>query len=224
MDDATPTTPLDVPPGVADVVFMGGSFDPPHMGHALLGELARRYVGDGAWLILVPAARSPFKDAGPAASDAQRVEMLNLAVLPNTRVWTDEIDRARPGEPSYTIDTLRRARGWLDGHGNAGARLWLLIGADQAAAFHKWREATAILELARPLVLARDGLDFEKLLSPHWDAKTVSLWQAAVVPTPRLDVSSTALRHAIASGNVSPQRQWLHPAVARFVRKHGLYR
>ncbi|MBI1189403.1 MAG: nicotinate (nicotinamide) nucleotide adenylyltransferase [Tepidisphaera sp.] len=221
----SPTTPLDVPADVADVVVMGGSFDPPHVGHTRLGEVARRHAGELAWLVFVPAARSPFKDAGPTASDTDRVAMLRLATAEakRTLVWTDEIDRARPGQASYTIDTLRRARAWLDGHGSAGARLWLVIGADQAAAFHKWREAGAILELARPLVLAREGAMLDEAMVQHWDAAMMERWRRAVVPAPMLEVSSTALRRAMAGDDARLAEQWLEPGVLPYIRERGLY-
>lgn len=210
--------------------MMGGSFDPVHVGHVGLGAMACREVEKRgtapAGLVLVPAARSPFKRDQPAASDAERVHMLRLATrgLPNTVVWTDELDRAAPGEPSYTIDTLRRARQWLDAHGNAGAELRLLIGADQAGAFHRWREATDILRLASPLVVGRDGLDLTRELAGKWDEASARVWRAGELSLPEVGVSSTLIREAIAAGDTARARAWLHPAVLEYIRERGLYR
>ena len=57
--------------------------------------------------------------------------------IPRAGVWTDEIDRARDASgsgASYSVDTLSRARRWLDEQGLSGCMLRLLIGADQAVA------------------------------------------------------------------------------------------
>ncbi|HZW06641.1 MAG TPA: adenylyltransferase/cytidyltransferase family protein, partial [Phycisphaerales bacterium] len=105
---------------VRTVVVYGGSFDPPHKGHVHLPLLAARHLErqldeeKGVWVLYVPAARSPHKGSGPSATDAQRVEMLSLAVshLPRFAVWSDELDRSIPGHPSYTVETLRRLRSW----------------------------------------------------------------------------------------------------------------
>jgi nicotinate-nucleotide adenylyltransferase len=208
---------------------MGGSFDPVHVGHVRFGTLAcgeldKRGTGP-TWLALAPAARSPFKAARPAASDADRVHMLRLATegLPNTRVWTDELDRAAAGEPSYTIDTLRRARQWLDMHGNAGTKLHLLIGADQAAAFHRWREAPEILKLASPLVVGRESVNLERELAGHWDEATMKVWCAGLLQIPELPISSTMVREAIAAGDYERARPWLHPLVLDYIRERHLY-
>lgn len=209
---------------------MGGSFDPVHVGHTMFGVLARRELesrgSDSVWIVLVPASRSPLKADRPVASDSDRVQMLRLATVdqPRTLMWTDELDRASPGEPSYTIDTLRRARRWLDAHGNAKTTLRLLIGADQAAAFHRWREAREILTLAPPLVVGRARVDLERSLAPHWDEPAMNVWRAGLLALPELAVSSTMVREAIASGDFERASPWLHPSVLAYIRERHVYR
>jgi nicotinate-nucleotide adenylyltransferase len=154
-------------PRITTVVLFGGTFDPPHLAHAQLAHEARdRAAADhpgSAWLLAVPAARSPHKSAGPIASDAHRAAMLRLAFadVPRAAVWTDELDRAAAAraaakpDASFAIDTLRRARAWLDAHGGSAVTLRLLIGADQALALHRWREPAALIALAPPLIMLR---------------------------------------------------------------------
>lgn len=80
------------------VLLMGGTFDPPHVAHVAQARSAlRRAMAPGAWLVLVPAARSPLKRGGPGARDRDRVAMLRAAFagVGRATVWTDELDRAR---------------------------------------------------------------------------------------------------------------------------------
>jgi nicotinate-nucleotide adenylyltransferase len=94
-------TPLPVPKGAAAVLLCGGVFDPPHKAHVEIPRRVRdELFGRGAWLVYVPAAKSPHKLDGPVASDEERVEMLRLATARVARcaIWTDENRPRREGE------------------------------------------------------------------------------------------------------------------------------
>lgn len=242
-----PTTPL--PLNTAELaaahclLMVGGTFDPPHAGHVLVPQAARAAAfpagpcGAHAWLVYVPAARSPFKESAPGASDAQRLAMLRLALdgVPSARIWTDELDRsaAMPSTPSYSVDSVRRARGWLDASGAGHVGLRLVIGADQAAEFHRWREAREIIRLAEPLVMTRAGYGgMERVLramheSGAWSGEDVAAWKKRIVgvDVPNTSVSSTAIREAIRRGLASGQTpEGIAPAVLKYIRENGLYR
>lgn len=218
------------------VVLFGGSFDPPHRAHAALPELVRAALprAERACLLYIPAARSPHKQRGPLASDAQRVEMLRLAIkdVAHAVVWTDEVDRACSGTPSYTIDTVRRARAWLDANGSEHVRLRLLIGADQAAKFHTWREPRGIIELAEPLVMLRrpsesvDEMRAAMALSAFWSMAESVAWDRRVVAIDVDPVSATEVRRLLAGSPTErlSARGLLTPAVWKFIEDHGLYR
>jgi nicotinate-nucleotide adenylyltransferase len=206
------------------VVLVGGTFDPPHRGHVALSAAARDAVVPGARLVFVPAARSPHKASGPVADDADRVAMLHLALagVPGTEVWTDEIDRAVLGEPSYWITTLERAVHYFH-----GARLWFVIGADQAVALHRWREPRRLLELAEPVVLPREPWTTPASLgsalreSGAWDGPAVERLAAALVDVGVMPMSATQIRHMLESEGDAGS--WLHPAVASYIARRGLY-
>jgi nicotinate-nucleotide adenylyltransferase len=247
-----PITPLPVPAETlkagAELILVGGTFDPPHAAHVALAQFAR----DTAtfpdrplpWLVFVPAARSPHKSASPIASDADRVSMVRIALegVPNACVWTDEIDRAARdpadspgGGGSFTVDTLRRARAWVAAtHPSAiPLRLHLVLGADQAVALHRWREPGAILSLAHPLVLARAdwsnpaSLRTALLATGAWPPESIDRLAERVVPAPLRPESSTAIRQRLAAGEHAETLAadgWLSPALARFIEQRGLYR
>jgi len=236
------TTAMPVPtagserPGL--VIVFGGTFDPPHRGHVELPARVREAIEKKenrtgtAWLVYVPAARSPHKTDAPVASDADRLEMLRLAIgdahLAQAGVWTDELDRA-PDQPSYTVDTLTRARDWLDANGMSGTALRLLIGADQALGFCRWRQPRQILALAKPVVMVRDETaDADELVrrlraTGFWDDRELEMWKSAVVQAGTLDISATRLRQALAAGDARKGDQWLTPSVSAYIRSKHLY-
>ncbi|MFM9902053.1 MAG: nicotinate-nicotinamide nucleotide adenylyltransferase [Polaromonas sp.] len=237
-----PITPLPRPAEElvgADVVLFGGSFDPVHRAHVDLGEQVRAGVEArpgvrAAWLAYVPAARSPHKNQGPVGSDADRTAMLRLALdgKPRTLLWTDELDRAaRAGGPSYTVDTLRRLAEVLRsaGAGSAAPRLHLLIGADQALAFHRWREPHAILALADPIVLLRAPAEhaeslLERVLAEgRWSAAEAGAWRRSVLVLPTDDVSSTQIRLAAARGDWAYAQARTPAGACAYMREHRVY-
>lgn len=237
-------TPIPIPAGEragVTVLLFGGTFDPVHKAHVELGQEARQWVESpngrpgqpgGAWLVLVPAARSPHKTGAPGACASKRIEMLRLAFAGCARaaVWTDELDRqAASRAASYTIDTVRRARQWLDAQGAKSAKLRLLIGADQAAAFHTWREPHEILKLAPPVVMARSlREDPQQLLAAiratgKWAKEELETWSTGLANTSVMDIAATDVRRALAEGRWQQAAEQLAPAVLDFIRMHRLY-
>jgi nicotinate-nucleotide adenylyltransferase len=236
------TAPIPIGADATAAIFFGGTFDPPHVGHVELPRRVRawyeqRFDARGtAWLVYVPAARSPHKDERPVASGAERVAMLRAALgeggeaggpVERAVVWEDELGRGDAG-PSYTVDTMERARAWLDAHGRVGVRMRLLIGADQAAQFHRWRSARRVMELAEPLVMAREG-DAGAALSAlresgFWTADELEAWRGRIVPVGTVEASSTAVRAALREGRSADAARVLPASVARYIEERGLYR
>ena len=225
-------SPMPVPHHAADILLVGGSFDPPTRVHASIADRCRSAALDArspaAWIVFVPAARSPFKPDPPEA-DAHRAAMLRLVAesLPRAAVWTDEIDRATDTTPSYWIDTLRRARTL-----RPDARYWFLLGADQAAAFHLWRDAHEIIQLASPLVVLREPWTDARTLTAHlqqtggWNDSELAMWQGAVLAMPAIPGSSTEVRTALTRRprDAETLERLLDPAVLEYILSHRLYR
>ena len=86
--------------------ILGGSFDPVHFGHLLLGECCRETCRlDEVWF--VPAATPPHKQSQNLASAGQRVEMLQLAIGGHPAFRVSDLEIQRQGV-SYTVDTLQQ--------------------------------------------------------------------------------------------------------------------
>ncbi len=186
--------------------LFGGSFDPIHAGHvALIRMLVDRGLADRVHV--VPAWRSPHKtDRRPGATPAQRLDLVRRACagLPGVVVEDREVVR---GGTSYTVTTLAALAGE-----DPEARWRLVIGADAAAAFPRWREPERLLALAEVVVVARGAVDLPPLLQGR----------ATVVADFRHPASGTGIRADLAAG-VMPGPDRLPPAVATAIARDGLY-
>ncbi len=222
-----------IPSDVRRVLVVGGTFDPPHVAHVAMPREAARLLGM-EWTLYVPAARSPHKAEGPTAPDAERIEMLRLALAGGEResIATLELDAASaagsPGAPSYTVETLRTLR-----REAPGVRVWrLLIGADQAAAFHRWREPREVIALAEPAVLPREPYASADALltamSPHWPAAELAAWRGRVLPMAPVAASATDARTLLAKPARTAEEEralavLLPAGVLAYVHRRGLY-
>ncbi len=185
------------------VGLFGGSFDPVHHGHLIVGRVAAETLGLAA-LRFVPAREQPLKRGRHRAAAEHRAAMLELAVSASPGFKVERAELERPG-PSYTVDTLRlmRAR-------EPEVELTLLLGADAAAELPAWRQADALPALARIVVFARPGAELPK--SPLVDR---------VITVPSIDISATEVRRRAREG--LPLRYWVPDTVAEYITRHRLY-
>ncbi len=188
--------------------ILGGSFDPPHVGHLLAaGDACEALQLDR--LVFVPAATQPLKLGLAAATADQRLEMVKLLVRGDARFEVDPIEIERKGL-SYTVDTLETYAAKYP-----RAQRFLLIGADVLAAFGKWREPERITSLARLAVLQRAG---DALSLPSLPGKE----KPVVLQTRRIDVSSTEIRERIRAGKSI--HGFVPESVAAYIAAERLYR
>jgi nicotinate-nucleotide adenylyltransferase len=128
----------------------GGSFDPVHLGHLLVAQAAIEELALDR-IFFVPAAQSPFKPDQKPASDAARLQLLRLALAGKTNCEVDD-QEIRRGGVSYTVDTMRDYTKKFP-----TAKLFYLIGADNAAKLNEWREANELAKLAEFVAIPRPG-------------------------------------------------------------------
>jgi nicotinate-nucleotide adenylyltransferase len=181
----------------------GGSFDPVHHGHLIVGQVAGEALGLDL-LRFVPAREQPFKVGRHHTSPEHRHAMLSLAVAEAPRFAVDASELNRPG-PSYTVHTLEALA-----REEPGAKLVLLLGADAAAELSAWYEADRIPDLARVVVFARPG-----------SRVPVSDMITQVVEVPALDISATEIRRRVS--RKQSIRYWVPDAVAEYIVRHRLY-
>ena len=185
------------------VGLLGGSFDPVHLGHLIVGRVAAETLGLDS-LRFVPAREQPFKRGLHGALAEQRAAMLDLAVAGSPGFAVERAELDRPG-PSYTVDTLRALHAR-----EAGVRLTLLLGADAAAELEAWHRAEEIPALATVVVFARAGV-------PVPSSPLIS----RTIEVPAVEISATEIRRRVREGRSI--RYWVPDPVAEYVTRHRLY-
>jgi nicotinate-nucleotide adenylyltransferase len=199
---------------LARVGLLGGTFNPPHVGHMLCAEEARNTLGLDR-VLLLPVHTPPHKEMQADPGPQVRLELCRLAVgdAAGIDVSAHEIDR---GGRSYTVDTLRALH-----DARPEDDLTFIAGADQAAGLPGWREPAAVLELAALAVAERESTSSDDVLDELYGLPGVPE-RVSFFPMPRIDISSSLIRRRVAEGR--PIR-WLVPdAVERAIAERGLYR
>jgi len=195
---------------------LGGTFDPPHIGHLMLAEEARLALSLGQ-VLFVPAG-DPWRKAGRELSPREdRLAMVRLAVgdNPHFAVSTVELDRSGP---SYTADTIAELRDQF----GLETEFFFIMGADSLADFPHWREPLRILELARLAVAERPEPGDAPFGEALAEELAGALRQGVVwLRMPLVAISASAVRERVRRG--LSIRYWVPPPVEEYIRQHGLY-
>jgi nicotinate-nucleotide adenylyltransferase len=198
---------------MGDIGILGGTFNPPHMGHLVMAQEALDQL-DLDRVVLMPVAVPPHKEAREDPGGAARLELCRLAVAGDERfeVSSLEVDR---GGASFTVDTLKELHDVEPEH-----ELTFIVGGDMAQSLPAWREPETILALARLAVAEREGVrreDIVRRLESLHDGSQVVFFDM-----PRIDISSSSVRRRVADGR--PVRYLVPDAVAEAIAEQGLYR
>ncbi len=192
----------------AAIGILGGTFDPPHVGHVAAAVAAHKQLGLDE-VRVIPAGQAPLRAGAPVASAADRVAMCRLAFAEHPWAVIDDRETRRAGT-SWSVDTARElAREHPD-----ALRIWIL-GADQLARLDRWKDVVELCGLVEFAVLSRDNIS---TLPP---ASLAAVIRLTVLQAPPVQVSSTALREALRRGD-SP-RNGLPLGVARHIDERSLY-
>lgn len=181
--------------------ILGGTFDPIHLGHIAAARAAMECAHLDR-VLFIPTGEPPHRS--PAVAGAgDRLEMSRLATAGDLRFEVSDRELRRTG-PSYTVDTLRELRDLYPDD-----ELFLILGWDAAKLLPTWHAPEEVRRLASIVIVTRPG--------SGKPAGTSDL----VCERPTPDISGSALRRAIASGEKVSDR--LPEAVAAYIANHGLY-
>ena len=136
------------------IIIYGGSFDPIHNGHLRIAHAASMKLN--ADVVFVPSKAPRWKT--PEATPKQRLDMLNLALKKDgsPAFSVDLFEMRSHDEQNYSIDLVRHMA-----LAHKGAKLYLLIGADEVNAFPNWKDPDKIRALATPLYVSRPGVTLD---------------------------------------------------------------
>ncbi|MDQ7028971.1 MAG: nicotinate-nucleotide adenylyltransferase [Ardenticatenia bacterium] len=193
---------------------LGGTFDPPHVGHLIVAEAVRSALRLDE-VVFVPAGQPPHKRARQLTPALHRVMMVQLAIASHPAFTLSLVDINRPG-PHYTVESVELLRAtW----GTAGA-LYYIVGADSLRELPTWHRPHALLAACQIVAVRRPGV--------HVDMNALELALPGIgrrliwVSAPPVGVSSTEIRQRVAAGD---SITYLVPAaVETYIREHGLYR
>ena len=191
--------------------ILGGTFDPVHIGHLVLGQHALDALALDE-VLFVPAGEPWRKSGRPITPAEHRLAMLRLAIGGNDSFGISDAELRRDG-PTYTADTLEAL---------AAERIddafWFIIGADALADVPNWHDPERIVRHAMLSVAPRADGDVTALVAsmPYLRGRVDTF------AMPRIDISSTDVRTRAAAGR--SVRYLVPDAVAAYIGEHRLYR
>lgn len=186
--------------------IMGGSFNPIHTGHAIIASHIIQHTNlDQLWLMVSP--ENPFKRGQKMVSEFHRLRMVEMVSRHLDKVETSAFEFSLP-RPSYTIDTLKALQEKFPDN-----EFYLVIGADNWAAFEHWRSPQEIIEGFHIIIYPRLGYD---VVIPDEYKERVRLIDAPVI-----EISSSTIREELKQNN--NMRFYLPGSVYEYIVMNHLY-
>ncbi len=196
--------------------ILGGSFNPIHIGHLMIGCAAAEAFQLDRVLVL-PCSVSPFKvGAVDLAPGPDRLEMVRRSVAGDPRFEASNLDLARGGV-SYAVESVRALRTLYP-----ETHLFFIIGGDSLRELAHWHKIDEMLALCDVITVQRPGvtLALDEALAPFPEAVRDRL-RRHTVHGRTCEVSSTEIRRRIAEGRSI--RYLVCPEVEAYIRERGLY-
>jgi nicotinate-nucleotide adenylyltransferase len=194
------------------VGLLGGTFDPPHIGHLVLAEYALDALQLNTMLFL-PAADPPHKDGTRLPVD-HRLGMLAAALEGNSRFAISRVDVDRPG-PHYTVDTLRILK-----VADPQITFYFVMGGDSLRDLPRWHHPQDLIELCELIVMGRPGVDITPAM--HEAVLPGLSKRVHLIESPMLGFSSTEVVARLRAGR--SVRYLVPDAVLAYIQTHDLYR
>ena len=195
--------------------IMGGTFDPVHMGHLILGEKAYEQLRlDKVWFM--PSGNPPHKkNRQGRATDEQRVEMVRRAISdnPHFELSLDEMHEDGYTYTYHTLETLKEK--------NPDTDYYFIIGADSLYNFDTWMEPERICQACTLVVASRNyGKNGDLNQQIRRCAQTYH-GKFLRLDTMNIDVSSQQLRQWIGEGHSI--RYYVPDKVISYIREQHIY-
>lgn len=195
------------------VGLLGGTFDPVHIGHLIIGEEARTRLSLDT-VLFIPS-RHPWRKVGrEIAPEGDRLAMVHTAVAGNPFFSVSNVDLDRVG-PTYSVDTVEDVR-----QKEPDTDLFLIVGYDALLDLPNWRNPPLLAGTAHIVAVLRPAywVDWAALEQVVPDARQ----RVAVLEMPAIGISSSEVRSRVAAG--MSIRYWVPDGVMAYIAEHGLYR
>ncbi|KRO04381.1 nicotinic acid mononucleotide adenylyltransferase [Levilactobacillus paucivorans] len=183
--------------------ILGGTFNPPHLGHLVIADQVATQLGLDK-VLFMPDAEPPHVDRKIAIPAADRVAMVKAAIKDNPR-FALELTEVERGGKSYSYDTMLQLT-----RAHPENQYYFIIGGDMVAYLPKWYRINDLLKLVQFVGVCRQGFTHE---SPY-----PVLW----VDVPQIGISSTMVRDQVRRGQ--SVRYLVPTMVDLYIKEHLLYR
>lgn len=195
--------------------IMGGTFDPIHIGHLILGEAAYEQLGLEK-VLYMPSGNPPHKQHREGrASDLQRTEMVKLAISGNPHFELSLMEMHEEGY-TYTYRTLETLRSK-----NPDTEYCFIIGADSLFQFHTWMQPQRICDACTLAVAVRDNVSMATLRKAVQETEDRFHTTIEILHTTNLDISSNMLRDWVHHGRSI--RYYVPEQVREYILQNGIY-
>ena len=196
------------------VGILGGTFNPVHMAHLIIAEIAREEAGLDD-ILFIPSGCSYLKDASDILPAKDRIHMTGLAIEDNSHfaLSTIEIDR---GGNSYTCDTLLELK-----HRYPDQEYYLIVGADNLFTMEEWKDPEVIFGNAKILAAVRGSKKRADMEEKIAELKEKYHAYITLLHDSPVDISSSLIREKIAQG--LSIRYMLPEKVREYIIKNHFY-
>jgi nicotinate-nucleotide adenylyltransferase len=198
---------------LARVGLLGGTFDPPHVGHLIIAEATRDQLGLER-VEFIPASDPPHKPEQSVSPAPHRLRMIERAIAGIDGFLINHIELNRAG-PSYTADTLDELRAT-----RPNDEFHFIVGGDSLRDLPEWRDPTRILALARLAVISRPGAAFD-LAALETEIPGLAD-RLDFINAPMIDIASRWLRASMRDSR--SVRFQVPDSVIDYAEAHSLYR
>ena len=183
--------------------ILGGTFNPIHLGHLAIAEMAQEKVGLDK-VIFVPAFIPPHKTVSHLAEAKDRLTMVRLAIADNPAFTVSDYEINKGGR-SFSIDTVTHFHKLY----KKKAKLYFVIGGDSLATLPTWKNIDQLLKLVTFVVVNRPGYRKNHKAIRHISVES------------ELNIASRDLRKRVIQGKTI---KYLVPdKVIRYIEHHGIY-
>ncbi len=187
---------------IEKIGLLGGTFNPPHMGHLVIADQVRNQLGlEEVWFL--PTATPPHSNGKDTIDADSRLDMLLRAIQGNSYfdLNTSEVDK---GGVNYTYDTLVELQ-----NRHPDKEFYFILGADMVQDLPNWYKIDELVQLVQLVGVNR--LKYER------KSDYPIIW----VDVPNVDISSTELRKSIREGK--PVRYLIPNEVISYISENNLY-
>ncbi len=184
------------------VGILGGTFNPPHIGHLIIANEVR-HACDLDEVRLIPTSSPPHKEASVGVTGQQRLEMVTCATadIEGIKASSFEVDR---GGVSYTYDTIVGLVA-----AEPETKFYFIIGGDMIDTLHTWYRIEELVEMVTFIGVGRPG------------SESKSNYPVTMIEIPEIDLSSTLIRQRFQEGGTVALL--IPSTVESYIREAGLY-